>query len=608
MHFWKPCALTRVRLCRTWTYDAVESSFIPQQVRQLSLLPAQKAEYRILLVIARSFKRDKTGRYRDYRPSLVLGPLLKIAIWCNRRGRLPRVRVDVVRPGTMSELELKLERHKQRPYDIVHLDMHGKIDIKPSSINASSMAATPFLRFAKHYNEKLACFRDSNNPFAVLTQCDDSLSDVEVVEVALLLQKNGITKVALSACHSSYARRNMLANMCHVFLSHGASHVSAMSSEVLENTSQIYYAAFYEALLVNGQSFLSAAAIGREALRANPYQSPNAIVPTNYHRAARVSTNDFWPKHRVRLAWPWLVTAYCLRLGAILGVTSALLPLYSPASRSGFWRGRFGTMSLASMVWYWSVRWVQPLHCPFWLWTPQQVKIFEYENLRQLSGHVEIEHLVLEDRLKFEANQGAIYVWSGDAEAALGRMVARLGQVWVRTGFVDSIDVIPAMVFTSRLSSLQWWLRLWVTHYKNDVTDDESLGRKQLVVITDIDKFYEVYLQRSRLASERNTSGISGAALTELQNALWRMTEFVSRYEVNLQQPDTDEMSVAGTDYETDIDDNDSNDDTVIGKTYLIVTGSYNDYQWQKLFWNKEETLNAIGRAVPHLHDVQPSQ
>ena len=237
VHFWKPCALTRVRLCRTWTYDAVESSFIPQQVRQLSLLPAQKAEYRILLVIARSFKRDKTGRYRDYRPSLVLGPLLKIAIWCNRRGRLPRVRVDVVRPGTMSELELKLERHKQRPYDIVHLDMHGKIDIKPSSINASSMAATPFLRFAKHYNEKLACFQDSNNPFAVLTQCDDSLSDVEVVEVALLLQKNGITKVALSACHSSYARGNMLANMCHVFLSHGASHVSAMSSEVLENTS-----------------------------------------------------------------------------------------------------------------------------------------------------------------------------------------------------------------------------------------------------------------------------------------------------------------------------------------------------------------------------------
>ena len=256
-------------------------------------------------------------------------------------------------------------------------------------------------------------------------------------------------------------------------------------------------------------------------------------------------------------------------------------------------------MSLASMVWYWSVRWVQPLHCPFWLWTPQQVKIFEYENLRQLSGHVEIEHLVLEDRLKFEANKGAIYVWSGDAEAALGRMVARLGQVWVRTGFVDSIDVIPAMVFTSRLSSLQWWLRLWVTHYKNDVTDDESLGRKQLVVITDIDKFYEVYLQRSRLASERNTSGISGAALTELQNALWRMTEFVSRYEVNLQQPDTDEMSVAGTDYETDIDDNDSNDDAVIGKTYLIVTGSYDDYQYQKLFWNKEETLNAIGRAVP---------
>jgi hypothetical protein len=52
---------------------------------------------------------------------------------------------------------------------------------------------------------------------------------------------------------------------------------------------------------------------------------------------------------------------------------------------------------------------------------------------------------VLEDRLEF----GAIYLWSGDIKAALERMVTRLAPVWVSTGFVDSIDIIPAMVFKS---------------------------------------------------------------------------------------------------------------------------------------------------------------
>ena len=61
-----------------------------------------------------------------------------------------------------------------------------------------------------------------------------------------------------------------------------------------------------------------------------------------------------------------------------------------------------------------------------------------------------------------------------------------------------------------------------------------------------------------------------GAARTELHDALWRMTEFVNRYKVNL----PNKMSLAGTNYETDVDDEDSNDGTVIGKTNLIFTGS----------------------------------
>ncbi|KAF2822308.1 hypothetical protein CC86DRAFT_98122 [Ophiobolus disseminans] len=589
VNFWQHCALTSVKLCRTWTCDAAEAGLFGQQVRRSSRLPTHGAEYRILLVIARSFRQSQEDRYCDYRPGVVLGPLLKIAAWCNQRDHLPRVRVDVVRPGTFGELKCELERNKGRPYDIVHLDMHGKID----------KSATPYLRFAKHYREDLRQFYVTDEPITALMGSDDSLRDIRVVEVAALLQRYGITKVALSACLSSYAQGDMLANMCHLFLSHGASHVSAMSFQVLQNTAQIYYAAFYEALLVNGQSLLSAAADGRAALRADRRQLANALVPTSYHRITRVTTNDFWPRH-MHAASLSLIVAYCLRLAAILGLTSALLPFYLPASAcfrlsGGGIRCLSLSTSLASIIWYGSIRWVQRLHCPLWLWMPRKV-FHEGENLARLS-HVEIEHLVLEDRLESEANQRAIYLWSQAHDTALGSVVARLARVWVQTGFVESIVVIPAMVFTSPFSSLHYWLRMWITHYRSHLTGDHHLPPKRLVVITDFRAFYEVYRPRGR------------PPLPGLQDALRRMSDFVDYYEAKVPDSDVDELSVAGSDAISDMgnEDLDANN-TETGRTYLIITGSFDDTQWAKLEWYEPKIIETIGRAVPHAHNVQPSQ
>ncbi|CAO2658491.1 Nn.00g062140.m01.CDS01 [Neocucurbitaria sp. VM-36] len=503
--------------------------------------------------------------------------------------------------------------HRERPYDIVHLDMHGKIDV-----GSALPAATPYLRFGRHYKENLAPFPKNKDPIAALMEDDSSLSDIEVDRVAALLREYRITKIALSACLSSYAQYDMLANMCHVFLSHGASHISAMSFQVLEKTAQIYYAAFYQALLVNGQSFLSAAAVGREALRAQP-QSANALVPTSYHLRGRVSTGDFWPEYRLRLAWLPLVVAYCLRLGALLGIilgaTPTLLPLYasilwSDLSEQCSGNGSLASISLAGIIWYGSVRWVHRLQCPLWLWIPHPLTIFHpRENLRLLSGHVEIEHLVLEDRLEFGASRGAIYLWNGDPDADLDRVIAGLCRVWVCTGFFDSIDVVPAMVFMSSLSYRQWWLRLRITRHKSDAPNSVGLGRRRLVVVTDFDHLYDSYHRQQDIA----TGKISDVALKDFEDALGRMAYFINHYGVSLSDSDSgdtdsDEISVAETDVDVDAGNVRSRNGLVIGKPYLIITGSFSDPKWRKLRWPTEEIINTIGRTIPHLHDVSPSQ
>jgi hypothetical protein len=115
------------------------------------------------------------------------------------------------------------------------------------------------------------------------------------------------------------------------------------------------------------------------------------------------------------------------------------------------------------------------------------------------------------------------------------------------------------------LSLPQWWLRLWIAHHKIDVTDGDGLGRRRLVVITDFDKFYDVYRRRS---IPPGGWIISDAARTELQDALWCMSEFVSCYKVN---------------YETDVDDEERQ-----------TTGSYRE---RKVEWYPEFKAGDPGRS-----------
>jgi hypothetical protein len=130
-HSPRPAPVQRVRVYRTLHVD-------PDPSCKLGLLNRSKTwaigdnrdEYRILLVIARSFRRSVGMGYIDFRPSIIQSPLLNIALHLRNKGIVPRLRVETIRPGTFGELENHLEESRKsgRPaFDLVHFDLHGKL-------------------------------------------------------------------------------------------------------------------------------------------------------------------------------------------------------------------------------------------------------------------------------------------------------------------------------------------------------------------------------------------------------------------------------------------------------------------------------------------------
>ncbi|KAI0836141.1 hypothetical protein F5Y06DRAFT_110499 [Hypoxylon sp. FL0890] len=574
--FW-PCSnsgeipVKRVRLSRTLNVFNTGSTAVAID-RRASSLAATQAEYRVLLVIARSFKKDFDQKYVDYRPNLIQGPLLNIARRTKEKGITPKLHIDVVRPGTVEELDEYLKPSHGKSYDIVHFDLHGKIGpVKPPTRSWAVGCSRPagledeispkrqsYLRFARPYDPELLRFKRRDNPIEMLLTDDTSLHDVPVKRIAEKLQRSRISKVALSACLSSYAQSQIFLNMCHTFLVHDVAHVSAMSFQITEGAAQVYYRAFYESLIFRGEEFHVAAAQGRDALRAS---KPDGlyVLPTNYHRYPRSFSNKWWRKPSANSTRLPMLAVYLARYGVIFCFTALCLtylwlqPLFLsmlvPIA-----------LIVIAMVWALTKRWLVIL-------TPitEQIREQQREKSNLHSGQstfeVDIEHLVIEDRLKSEANQGALYVWSTDYSKELSDCVYELAQTWVLTGFVDEVDIISAKVFSWALTSLASWRWLRTHRYRSDRVG--TVGRRRLLVVKEFDRFYPKHPRDEDFE--------------DLHAALTRMVSFIEGY-------DSEE-------------------------TYLIITGSYDEEWWTDANrYNDERIVNTIARAVPHNHNITPAR
>ncbi|KAI1385259.1 uncharacterized protein F4822DRAFT_339028 [Hypoxylon trugodes] len=506
------------------------------------------------------------------------GPLLNIARKTKERGITPKLHIDVVRPGTIDELDEYLKPGRTT-YDIVHFDLHGKIG--PPKPSESGVLSPPpgsqlpqelqaYLRFAKPYDSKLHGFKPKDNEIQMLLTDDTSLHDVPVKQIAEKLQRSRITKVALSACLSSYAQSRIFENMCYTFLSHDVSEVLAMSFQILESTAEAYYSAFYESLILNGEAFHVAAARGREALRADQLQYNHSLLPTNYHLYPRSFSNELWRSPNVEPKSPPPFAWYLVRYAVIFFLLLALCLSYLWLPPPFFYVLLPITFVITITTWLLAGHQLKRL-------TPntEHQQQQNEKPKRRATFEVDIEHLVIEDQLKSEANRGALYIWSTAYSKELSDCMDDLAQMWVLTGFVDEADIIPARVFSWTLTSLPPWRWLRTRRYRSNRIG--TIGRRRLLIIKEFDRFYPRHARDEfDESSDSYSSNNNYSEGAHLHAALRRMCGFIEGYGCN----------------ET---------------YYLLITGAYDENWWRDFNrFNDERIMNTLDRAVPHNHNITP--
>lgn len=90
--------------------------------------------FKLLLVIARSWRQDRDRIWQDVWPHIVQLSLCRILEQLRMRGLPNKLEVEVVRPGTFRALEEHLSNDDDRPFDLVHFDLHGVIQLNPEYV------------------------------------------------------------------------------------------------------------------------------------------------------------------------------------------------------------------------------------------------------------------------------------------------------------------------------------------------------------------------------------------------------------------------------------------------------------------------------------------
>ncbi|KAF2259608.1 hypothetical protein CC78DRAFT_585774 [Lojkania enalia] len=210
------------------------------------LPPAAKCSFNILLVVARDLSGN-TSAYEDISPSVASSVLLNMRQ--QLAGKNLHIKLDIVRPGTLSALEEHLRRTKEAHgigyYHIVHLDMHGAVKIR------------------KKTKTKVALLYFNHSKFETLTP-------VNAEKVATLLERHQIRTAVLNACESARASDGDDANIAKIFAKHGIWNIVAMSFKISSHAAQAFLETFYRSLLLQGHEFSMAVANGRATLRTGP--------------------------------------------------------------------------------------------------------------------------------------------------------------------------------------------------------------------------------------------------------------------------------------------------------------------------------------------------
>ncbi|TGJ78923.1 hypothetical protein E0Z10_g9851 [Xylaria hypoxylon] len=176
-----------------------------------------------------------------------------------------RATLSIVRPGSLDALKRELNRGKR--YDIVHLDLHGKVE----------------------YHRAYALF---------INEIKRDAHSVSAEDLAELLSSHGVRTVVLNACQSAVEGEGTAANLAKALIQNGIQMVVAMAYKVLDVTARLFVCSFYDQLLRLNKSPLLAVQAARQCLLNKRTKKTNYLtevplddylVPSVYIGAGGVS-------------------------------------------------------------------------------------------------------------------------------------------------------------------------------------------------------------------------------------------------------------------------------------------------------------------------------
>jgi hypothetical protein len=398
----------------------------------------QGAPIRVLLVIGRNMKTNDIEWKENVAAGLIQQPLMQVVQHLDEIGHNRRVELEILRPSTLDQLTTFLAAADDHYFDIIHLDMHGKMK-----------ANTPNLRFS----------------------AKEGHSWVPIRQVAEQVCKH--TKLlVMNACNTSGLFGGPGSAMVRILLQGRVTFISSPSFRLLVPSAQIFYPAFYMSLFLR-ESFHDAVTVGRKALQDTPFQ--NAHDTRNHAFVQSVYSNSLT---RHILANP--VPSSLLRFKAFVGSIS-------------FWLRKLAHLGAQELA--------IPIGCNYTQLrgdfenVPYHVRKATGIDMPLMNlTTVEIEYRLHHSRKK------SVYVYPHNTKRGVIFQNARntirnMARVWIKTNFVTEVHVIsvPALINSLVPTPLMWFswkfFNLGHTVYRRERKDrDRRLPLvKRMVIVEEAD-------------------------------------------------------------------------------------------------------------------------
>ncbi|RSL95637.1 hypothetical protein CDV31_013806 [Fusarium ambrosium] len=475
----------------------------------------------ILLVIARNLEYVNGGHSDPV--SVAYDTLYAMVKFLGRHSRLS---MDVVRPGTFSELKNHLKRRKH--YDLVHIDMHGVV----KRLRDPALDYSPELCFGHCTSTNL--------------ESEESLDHRKTEDVAKLLKRYGITVVVLSACLSSFGQGRLLSNMCRVFARFGICAVTGMNFSVKASTAKAYYHGFYEALVLSNQSFRNAAAHGRrrvprrlsekEEKSANKERRPSTRASSQAPSttSALDRRTEEWQQPHRRDEWPTATTYFAM--GSTFTKTNSIPIMGEDCRRGRSWSfncssaeimlgisilgalsGALPEMTLAVILLIHLI--ISKIS--FDDMAPKVVadRCQAFKSFQVGLGKSQLKHsvglMVLENELK---NLKKVFIQinniiTSDKEEHQRQCTRDLRDQWRVTNFAGSVEIVPATTFMwlhkFLYRRMRYYISRWYVAVKKQWKDkDPSPQSSTVLIITEVDSMIKRDKPRYQPALDRMSSYI----------------------------------------------------------------------------------------------------